>query len=116
MLEKEIRVKFEFCLETPDFKVINDLINWCDTYTRNRILVFHFMKNATTYLVQLERDMDFEDRIKSLFIFVRYFNTHKGSAEKNIEEFLTFIKKKFKKAKPIINSSNIIKGLKEDIK
>lgn len=112
MLKKMIKVKFEYCLEIPDFKIMNDLVNWCDVYTRNRILTFHFMKHTTNYLVKLERDKDFPERIKSLFIFVRYINTHKDNSEKNINEFLDFIKNKFKKARPTIF---LIQGLSKAI-
>lgn len=107
LIDEKFEIEFEWSYEVPDFKLISTLVRWCDSYTRNGILVFHFLKDCTCYAVYLTRDKQLPEYIKSMFIYIRKPKHRLDWEDKKIKEFKEFILTKFKKANPKILKQEI---------
>jgi len=102
LIDEKFEIEFEWSYEVPDFKLIATLVRWCDSYIRNNILTFNFLKDCTNYLVLLTRDKEMPQYIKSVFVYIRKPKHRLDWEDKKIKEFKEFILTKFKKANPKI--------------
>lgn len=102
LIDERFEIEFEWSYKVDDFKIINQLVNWCDSYTRDGILIFHFLKDCTNYLVYFERDETLRGNIKKMGVYVRKPSHRLEWEDRKIKEFQDWICKKWKSANPKI--------------
>lgn len=101
LIEEKIEIKFSKFI-VSDFEAMNTLVRWCDSYVRNTILAFHFLKEFLSFQCFFERDKEIPQYISSIkFYFSKPSHRLKMEDEK-IKEFKEFLLKKFKRANPKI--------------
>jgi hypothetical protein len=102
LIDEKFDIVFEFSSEVEDFRIMNALVKWCNSYVRHSILHFDLLKDLTNYAIFLERDNQFNgEYIKKIRVYVRKPSHRLEWEDKKIQEFKDFISKKFRKANPI---------------
>jgi hypothetical protein len=100
LIDEKFMIEFNNFTEIADFKLMSELVKWCDTYTRSGILYFNFLKDFTNFAIFMERDKQLTEYIKVIRIYVRKPSHRLEWENKKIQEFKDFILSKFKKARP----------------
>ena len=101
LIEEKFEIEFGFASAVADFKLMSEIVKWCDSYVRNSILIFEMLRNFTDFHLFLERDKELPEYIRRIKVYIRKVKDRKMDDD-NIAVFKDFILTKFKKAKPII--------------
>ena len=99
LIDEILEVKFKK-FEINDFKLMYELVKWCNSYTRDSRFVFHLLKGFLSFTVYIEMDEEINYYVKK---FTCYFRKPKHRLEMEneaIQEFEDFILKRFKRSNP----------------
>jgi hypothetical protein len=115
LIDEKFEIVFEFSSEVEDFRLMDALVKWCNSYVRHSTLHFEILKDLTNYAIFLERDNQFNgEYIKKIRVYVRKPSHRLEWEDKKIQEFKDFISKKFKKANPIFQDWILQKELNSE--
>ena len=95
LIDERFEVEFNLI---EDFKIMYELVRWCDSYTRiGSPLNFHFVKDFVGYSCYFERYKDLPQYIRKMIVYIRKPKHRLDYEDKKIQEFKDFLIKKYQK-------------------